>query len=159
MRILAALLLSVTLLAAPAARADALKDSIVGTWVLASVYEEHADGKKEPWGPGVKGLLMFDAGGSFSLQIMSADRPKTKGNPAENPVGRAIAYFGIYTASDADKTIAFEIARATFSNWDGTVQKRVVINITADALSFKAAEPIPSPTGPFTPFLEWTRAK
>ena len=151
------LILSVAL--GSTAMADGLKDQLVGTWSLASVYEEHADGKKEPWGPGVQGMLMLDAAGNFSLQIMAADRPKSKGNPAENPVGRAVAYFGTYTTSEADKLIAFEIARATFSSWDGTVQKRVVTGIDANALSFKAAEPIPSATGPFTPFFEWTRAR
>jgi hypothetical protein len=101
---------------------------------------------------------MLDDAGNFSLQILAADRPKAKGNPAENPVGRAVASCGTCQASDADKTIAFAIARATFSNRDGTVQKRVVGMIGAGELSFHAAEPIPSPSGPFTPFLERKRA-
>jgi hypothetical protein len=34
-----------------------LKELIVGTWLLDSVYDQYQDGKKtNPWGPGVKGI-------------------------------------------------------------------------------------------------------
>jgi len=38
-----------------------LKELIVGTWLLDSVYDQVQDGRKnEPWGPNVKGIVMFD---------------------------------------------------------------------------------------------------
>jgi hypothetical protein len=64
-----------------------LKELIVGTWLLDSVYDQTQDGiKHDPWGPGVKGIAIFDANGWFSWQIMSANRPKADTSPRE-PVG------------------------------------------------------------------------
>jgi hypothetical protein len=60
-----------------------LKELIVGTWILDSVYDQTEDGiKHEPWGPGVKGIAMFDENGHFSWQIMAANRPKSEGTSA-----------------------------------------------------------------------------
>jgi hypothetical protein len=39
-----------------------LKELIVGSWLLDSEYDQYQDGKKtNPWGPGVKGLAMYNA--------------------------------------------------------------------------------------------------
>ena len=55
----------------------ALKELIVGTWVLDSVYDQTQDGEKHnPWGDGVKGQTIFTSDGYFSWQMMSANRPK-----------------------------------------------------------------------------------
>jgi hypothetical protein len=52
-----------------------LKELIVGTWILESVYDQTEDGiKHEPWGPGVKGIAMFDNNGHFSWQIMDSNK-------------------------------------------------------------------------------------
>ena len=70
-----------------------LKELIVGTWLLESVYDQTEDGiKHNPWGDGVKGQAMFDAQGHFSWMIMSANRPKADTSP-RIPVGQAIAYW------------------------------------------------------------------
>jgi hypothetical protein len=54
-----------------------LKELIVGTWLLDSVYDQTQDGKKhDTWGPGVKGMYIFDGGGHMSAQIIAADRSK-----------------------------------------------------------------------------------
>ena len=56
-----------------------LKELIVGTWILESVYDQTEDGvKHNPWGDGVKGQAMFDAQGHFSWMIMSANRAKAE---------------------------------------------------------------------------------
>jgi hypothetical protein len=78
-----------------------LKELIVGTWILDSVYDQTEDGvKHEPWGPGVKGIAMFDENGHYSWQIMAADRPKSEGTSPRTPVGPAIAFFGTYTVDE-----------------------------------------------------------
>jgi len=56
-----------------------LKELIVGTWVLDSVYDQTQDGKKnDTWGPGVKGIAVFDATDCMSVQIIAADRRSSK---------------------------------------------------------------------------------
>jgi hypothetical protein len=69
-----------------------LKELIVGTWILESVYDQTADGvKHNPWGDGVKGQAIYTSDGHFSWMIMSANRPKADTFPGI-PVGKAIAY-------------------------------------------------------------------
>jgi hypothetical protein len=81
-----------------------LKELIVGTWLLDSVYDQTQDGvKHNPWGDGVKGQAMFDAQGHYSWMIMSANRAKADTSP-RIPVGQAIAYWGTYTIDEAAKT-------------------------------------------------------
>ena len=44
-----------------------LKELIVGTWILESVYDQTADGvKHNPWGDGVKGQAIYTSDGHFS---------------------------------------------------------------------------------------------
>src|SRR5690349_11023982 len=64
---------------------------LVGTWTVVSNSGVQPDGKKfQPFGANPVGLLMFDSGGRYSLQICSASRPKfasnnrMKGTPEEN---------------------------------------------------------------------------
>jgi Lipocalin-like domain len=98
-----------------------LKELIVGTWLLDSVYDQYKDGKEtNPWGPGVKGIAMYNANGWFSWQMMSADRSKIASNNPRDPVGQAIAHFGTYTVDEAAKTMSTHIERCTFPQWDGT---------------------------------------
>src|ERR1700750_577269 len=64
-----------------------LKELIVGTWILESVYDQTADGvKHNPWGDGVKGQAIYTSDGHFSWMIMSANRPKGDTSP-RIPVG------------------------------------------------------------------------
>src|ERR1700719_4257064 len=64
-----------------------LKELIVGTWILDSVYDQTEDGTKhEPWGPGVEGIAIFDQNGHYSWQIISANRPKSEGTSPRTPV-------------------------------------------------------------------------
>jgi Lipocalin-like domain len=140
------------------AKAQALKDQVVGAWTLTSIFEEYAGVKKDTWGPDVKGSLLLDRSGQFSLQIVAAGRAKGSGDPSRSPIGRVIGYFGTYTISDTDKMLTFKIERSTFPNWDGTEQKRI-LTLAGDKMSYRAAAPIPSADGPFIPVIEWDRAK
>jgi len=140
------------------AQAQSLKDQLVGSWSAVSNTEVYADGTKTPWGPDVKGTLLFEVNGQFALEIGVGDRAKPAGNPAENPVGKFIAYFGSYGVDEASKTISFKIARSSYPGWDGSEQKRVVTEI-GDQMTFISAAPIPSGKGPFTPTVVWSRVK
>ena len=145
-----------SLLAVGTASAQSMKDQLVGAWSAVSNVEEYADGKKVAW-EGLQGTAMFDAGERFMLMMAEGNRKKVEGNPAMNPVGRMISYFGTYTINDADKTLTFKIIGASAPIWDGAEQKRVVTTLDASALVLKTLAPIPTPQGPFTPVVTWKK--
>ena len=135
-----------------------LKELIVGTWLLDSVYDQTQDGiKHEPWGPGVKGIAMFDANGWFSWQIMSANRPKADTSPRE-PVGQALAFFGTYTVDEGAKTLTDHLERCTFPQWDGGEGTLNVEFPTENELKYTTRPISDQKMGPFVPHLTWKRA-
>jgi hypothetical protein len=75
MKLIIALLIG---LAGPVfAQQKTLKELIVGTWSLDSIYDQTEDGKKvNPWGDGVKGQIIYTEDGHYAFMIMSANRPK-----------------------------------------------------------------------------------
>jgi Lipocalin-like domain len=103
-----------------------LKQQLTGTWLLAS-----AGGKSESVGPNAKGIVIFDAGGNFAVQLAGADIPqfashdRQTGTPAENraTVRGSLAYFGTYAANPADKSVTLHITGSSFPNWNGSDRK------------------------------------
>jgi hypothetical protein len=85
-----------------------------------------------PYGENPKGMLMFDAKGNYTIQILKAVRPKVesgdknKCTPEENAalVQGSNSHFGKYSVDEKGKIIAFKIEHASFPNWEGTEQKR-----------------------------------
>jgi hypothetical protein len=136
-----------------------LKELIVGSWLLDSVYDQTEDGKKhDPWGEGVKGLVIFTSDGHFSWQMMSANRPKADTGPRE-PVGPAIAYWGTYTVDEAAKTLTDHLEACTFPQWDGITGTLNLASPTENELNMTTTKPIPDPKmGPFVPHINWKRA-
>jgi len=137
-----------------------LKEKIVGTWLLESVYDQTEDGAKHtPWGDGVKGQAMFDAQGHFSWMTMSANRAKADTSP-RIPVGQAIAFWGTYTVNEEAKTYTSKIERCTFPQWDGGGGTASIAFPTEDEFHFTFT-PFPDPSlgGPITPHLKFKRAK
>lgn len=141
-----------------------LQDRVIGTWLLSTIYDEYTDGRKvNPWGPAVKGMIIFDGKGRFSWQIFGSNRPKfasnnrREGTPEENKavVQETQSYFGTYAVNDADSKIALHIERSLFPNWDGVDQTRAV-KLEGDLMTY-VANPIPSANGAFVPHLEFKR--
>jgi Lipocalin-like domain len=106
-------------------------NQFIGTWQLALVDNVSPDGTRvHLYGPDPHGILVFDAGGRYSLQIMSADRPKfaandkSKGTAEEYraAVQGSNCHFGRYAVNEHDHTVTFNVEHATFSNWEGTTQ-------------------------------------
>lgn len=106
---------------------------ITGTWKLVSVENIYPDGSKiYPYGNQPAGLLMFDETGNYTLQIFKAVRmtvasgDKNKSTPEENAalVQGSNSHFGKYSVNEADHTITFNIANASFPNWNSSSQKR-----------------------------------
>jgi hypothetical protein len=153
---LAALLLSASAFAQSAA-------DLVGTWMLVSSTTERDGTRTEQFGAGAKGMLSFDSAGHFMLTIIGSDLPRfasnnrAGGTADENKavVSRSIAMIGNYSVNSADKTLTFKVESATFPNWNGTQQKRLLSSVDRDTLKY--VTPTASSGGVGT--VIWKRAK
>jgi hypothetical protein len=84
---------------------------------------------------------VFDANGDYIISVMRSDRPKYASDnfaeTAEENKATAqgtITYFGMYSVSEADPTIAIHIEGSSFPNCDGADQKRLFV-FSGDELS------------------------
>ena len=113
------------------AAAQTAKD-LVGTWSLVSITYDQGGKSVQPYGPNPKGIQILESNGRFSVILVNPDVPKfasnnrTTGTAEENKaaVQGSIAYFGAYTANDADKSWTVQVEGATFPNWAGNSQVR-----------------------------------
>jgi hypothetical protein len=148
-----------------AAAQDASQNNqLIGTWQLTIADNVSPDGTRiHLYGPDPQGVLMFDAGGHYSLQIMSADRPKFAANDkfkgtAEEyraAVQGSNCHFGRY-AVNADHTVTFYVEHATYSNWEGKPQ---ILPFQIDeSKNIKFIVPHPTTGGPgVTGEVTWKR--
>jgi Lipocalin-like domain len=157
-KVSAAALLFAALAASPGMAAG-LTDQLVGTWMVVSNVETWDDGKKVEWGPDIKGTLMIDASGHYSFQMGVGDRPKSKGNPADDPKGKYIGYIGNYEVNDGDKLLSLSVERSTSPNLEGGVQKRKILSLSETELVYSAADPIKAGDHTFVPTLTFKKAK
>ena len=139
-----------------------LKDQLVGTWMLVSWEQKKSDGTKlERYGAIPTGIAFFDAGGRYIITVMRSDRANYASNAlwqgtAEENKATAdgtITYFGTYSVSDGDRSIAVHIEGSSFPNWNGADQKRAVA-ITGDRLTLT----VRPPNGDIVDVV-WKRAK
>ena len=114
---------------------QSLKEQLVGTWTLLSWEQKKGDGTKlERYGATPKGIAFFDDGGRYIITVMRSDRTKYasnalwQGTPDENKetADGTITYFGTYSISEADSSIAIHVEGSSFPNWNATNQKRFV---------------------------------
>lgn len=128
---------------------QSLKDGLVGTWALVSWEQTNSDGSKvERYGAHPTGIAFFDAGGRYIVTVMRSGRAihasnaPWQGTPEENKATASgtITYFGTYSVTDADSSIAIHIEGSSFPNWNGTKQKRIVA-ITGDRLTLTVRPP------------------
>ena len=144
------------------ARAQSVKDQLVGTWMLVAVYDARPDGSKfDPFDGNPTGILMFDGNGHFAAQLMGSGFPKfasnnrLEGSPEENKaiVQGSICYFGTYSVSEADHTLTYHVESSSFPNFNGADQTRA-FTLTGDELTYTG----PTSTGG-TSHVVWKRAK
>jgi hypothetical protein len=126
-----------------------LKDRLIGTWILVSWEQKKSDGAKvQRYGATPMGIAFFDAGGRYIITVMRSDRANYASNApwqgtAEENKATAegtIAYFGTYSVSEADSSIAIHIEGSSFPNWNGARQERIVA-ITGDQLRLTVRPP------------------
>jgi Lipocalin-like domain len=136
---------------------------VVGTWILVSSVTERDGIKTDQFGSGATGMLTLDVQGHFMLTIIGPDLPKfasnnrATGTPEENKavVSKSIAMMGSYSVNPADKTLIFKVDSASFPNWNGTEQKRLLVSANTDELKY--ITPTASSGGVGT--VTWRRAK
>jgi hypothetical protein len=117
---------------------------VVGTWTLVSSVTEKDGTRTDQFGSGAKGMLTLDADRHFMLTIIGPDLPKfaannrAAGTAEENKavVSKSIAMIGTYVLNPADKTLTFKVDSATFPNWNGTEQKRLLASSNKDELKY-----------------------
>jgi len=137
-----------------AAQNASQNNQLIGTWKLTVVDNVLPDGTRvHLYGPDPQGVLVFDAGGHYSLQIMTADRPKfaanDKGKGTVEEYRAAVqgsnCHFGRYAVNERDHTVTFYVEHATFTNWEGTTQT-LPFQIAGD--EYKNIVPHPTTGGP-----------
>ena len=108
-------------------------NDLVGPWSLVSIDNIYPDGTRvHPYGEHPDGLLMFDREGNYAIQILKASRPKIASGDKNNCTPEEYAsivkgtnsHYGTYQVNPERNTITFNIAHASFPNWEGTVQVR-----------------------------------
>jgi Lipocalin-like domain len=146
------------------AQQRSLKEQLVGTWTLVSSDQVRPDGSKwRQFGANPKGINVFDANDRFFLMIASADNSKiASNNPNETNseeqgglIVEAIAYYGTYTVSEAEKVVFLHLDASTFPNQIGTDQKRTITSLTADELKYS----YPATTSGVRIHQVWKRAE
>lgn len=136
---------------------------LVGTWSLVSSVTERDGVRTDQFGTGAKGMLVLDGAGHFMLTIIGPDLPKfgsnnrAGGTADENRavVSKSIAMIGDYSVGALDKTLTFTVDSATFPNWNGTEQKRLLAPVEGDVLKY--VTPTASSGGVGT--VTWRRVK
>jgi hypothetical protein len=143
------------------------KGQLVGSWTLTRWWNVADDGHEMPQpidGNDMRGLLMFDSTGHYSL-VIATDRPKWKspdrmeGTPDENTTAArgTLAYFGTYSVSETNQTFTLHVDRSLHPNINGTDQTRA-FSISDDELKFHTP-PFKYPKGTFTGYFIFARVK
>ena len=124
-RLLAVVLVALTLQSAPSAQAPA----VIGTWKLISYETETPDGKRTfPLGQDVEGLAVYLPNGRVSIQFMKRDRPRFESGDAwrgtfeeERAAFRGFfSYAGRYTLDQARSMVTHHLEIAAAPNYVGT---------------------------------------
>lgn len=112
---------------------EALRAKILGSWRLVSWSWHDASGVvNSPLGDDPAGLLMYDAAGTVSAQLMRRNQPRfhdddwlhaTDEEKAAAWSGQ-FGYFGTYTIDETAGTITHHIEGSWFPNLVGTAQVR-----------------------------------
>lgn len=104
-----------------------------GTWTLVAADKILPDGGvARDYGDRPKGRLIVDAKGRYSLQILKSERlrfsadSKADGTVDEfkSAVMGSSTHYGTVTVDEKERRLVFSIEGSSFSNWEGTVQKR-----------------------------------
>jgi hypothetical protein len=124
------------------AKADGLKDQLVGTWALVSC--ERVNGAVPSYCAGANGIAIRDANGHYALIIAALNRPKYDGKEPYRDTLSAeqiksvtagfVSNFGTWSVDEATKKITHHVDGALFPNVAGTSYDVTVRGISGDEL-------------------------
>jgi hypothetical protein len=106
--------------------AKSLKDRLIGHWQLVSVTING----QTPYGANAKGSMFLDAGGHYSVVVVTAGEAKS------------IAYFGSYTVGDADNLVTFHVDASSRASGSERDQIRLA-SLNGDQLTLASQKPGP----------------
>jgi lipocalin-like protein len=114
-------------------------NSVAGTYTPVSI---------PAYGDNPRGQMILTSQGTYSIVITRtalqkiASGSRVKGTAEENKavVEGSIGHVGTYTIDDGGKAITFHIETSTFSNWNGTTQKRA-LKVKDDQLTYTVSTP------------------
>lgn len=140
-----------------------IKEQIVGTWRLESIYEEDTGGEDiAQFGISPKGLFMADQQGNFSFQLMSANGRRYKAGSGSATgmtnaahIIEAMTYFGSYAVAEQNHKLTLHVAYCLFRSCDRT-ERTAELRIHGDTMELVSAAES-SPTGANYSFMIWKR--
>jgi Lipocalin-like domain len=118
---------------------------LTGTWTLVAADKILPDGKEVPdYGADPEGIAVFTADGHYVVEIFRSDRTKfvsgdrAKGTADEyrDAVMSTSCHFGTYSVDTAKGMISFNVARASFPNWDDTT-RTATYKLDGDKLAWR----------------------
>jgi len=142
-----------------------LKEQLVGTWVLVSIYDEDERAEDvEPFGANPQGQLLFDIYSHFSLQIFGpavkfASNDRKLGTALENGIAMqgSLACFGTYSVDSAKLELALHVKRCLFPNWNGA-DRKASLTLSDSTLDLTSAVE-PSLSGSYYSHSVWKRVE
>ena len=138
---------------------------LLGTWRLVSFELRLSSGQTTyPFGKDAHGLLVYDAGGNFSVQLGRLDRPwfasgdMLRGTAHEMAAAYNgyIAYCGTYVVDKAEEYLTHQVRLSLFPNWNGRPQRRY-FELSGGTLTL-STPPTPFGGHEVTGVLVWERA-
>lgn len=107
---------------------ETLKEQLIGAWDLISQYIMYPDGRKvESRGENPIGILMYDANGNMSVQLMRNEEPMlqhTDLTQLDTAMNEYHAYFGTYEVDEEQQIVYHIIEGAMYPPYRGTKQIR-----------------------------------
>jgi Lipocalin-like domain len=105
-----------------------IREQLIGTWQLISQHTEFPDGNIQATrGENPSGLLMYDAQGNMSVQLMRTDEKSGQHfdlREAATFIQEYHAYFGTYSVHEDIGEVHHHIIGAAFPDYRGTCQIR-----------------------------------
>lgn len=134
-----------------------MPSALVGTWLLVSQIASYPDGSVEATrGENPAGILMYDADGNMSVQLMRTDERAgeyTDLSDLKTAMEGYHAYFGRYEVDEARRLVKHHVVGSGYPGYRGTTQLRYY-TLSGDTLTLRgeADESRPNRT------MVWRRA-
>jgi len=128
----------------------------IGAWRLVSQHSRYPDGRVVPSrGEGVDGVIMYDAAGMMSVQLLRTDTHAASFrdlSTLETALQGFLAYFGTYSVDERGQVISHYVLRSSYPGFVGRTLTRVY-TFEQDRLTLTA----PSPADDSIRELIWQR--